>query len=141
IRPQRSHADIVVRFDPIEDRGESAEHLPSATILLRPTVVHADVGAIITEDVKEGVHLKLIRDEDGKPVDAIHVHGYAPPELTRPIEEAIWAELDLDEPLPSNLGMLDGEHSPSLALTQLLLLHHVLRDRPSARPQIDEENR
>src|SRR4051812_5677159 len=38
IRPQRAHADIVVRFDPIETRGESAQHVPSATILLRPTV-------------------------------------------------------------------------------------------------------
>jgi phosphoribulokinase len=140
IRPQRAHADIVVRFDPIEGRGESAQHLPSATILLRPTVPHADVVAIITDDVKKAVHLKLIRDEDGKPVDAIHVHGYAPPELTRPIEEAIWADLDVDEPLPSNLGMLDGEHSPSLALTQLLLLHHVLRNRGSARP-MPEENK
>lgn len=138
IRPQRAHADIVVRFDPIEDRGESAEHLPSATILLRPTVPHADVGAIITEDVKEGVHLKLLRDEDGKPVDAIHVHGYASPELTRPIEEAIWADLDIDRPLPPSLGMLNGECSPSLALTQLLLLHHVLRNRDSARPGPEE---
>jgi phosphoribulokinase len=135
IRPQRAHADIVVRFDPLENRGESAQHLPSATILLRPTAPHADVVAIITDDVKKAVHLKLIRDEDGKPVDAIHVHGYAPPELTRPIEEAIWADLDVDESLPPNLGMLDGEHSPSLALTQLLLLHHVLRNRESARPR------
>ena len=140
IRPQRSHADIVVRFDPIEDRGESPEHLPSATILLRPTVTHPDVGSIITEDVKEGVHLKLIRDEDGKPVDAIHVHGYASPELIRPIEEAIWADLGLDLPLPPNLGLLNGERSPSLALTQLLLLHHVLQDRERATPP-PEENR
>jgi phosphoribulokinase len=138
IRPQRAHADIVVRFDPIESRGESAQHLPSATILLRPTVPHADVVAIITDDVKKAVHLKLIRDEDGKPVDAIHVHGYAPPELMRPIEEAIWAELDVDEPLPPNLGMLDGQHNPSIALTQLLLLHHVLRNRDSARPRPEE---
>jgi phosphoribulokinase len=138
IRPQRAHADIVVRFDPIENRGESAQHLPSATILLRPTVPHADVVAIITDDVKKAVHLKLIRDEDGKPVDAIHVHGYAPPELMRPIEEAIWADLDVDEPLPPNLGMLDGQHSPSIALTQLLLLHHVLRNRDSARPRPEE---
>jgi phosphoribulokinase len=98
------------------------------------------VVGIITDDVKKAVHLKLIRDGDGKPVDAIHVHGYAPAEMTRPIEEAIWAELDVDQPLPPNLGMLNGEHSPSLALTQLLLLHHVLRDRPSARPE-HEENR
>jgi len=28
-------------------------HLPSATILLRPTVAHADVVAIITDDVKK----------------------------------------------------------------------------------------
>ncbi|MDQ3946382.1 MAG: phosphoribulokinase, partial [Actinomycetota bacterium] len=38
IRPQKSQADIVVSFAPLEARGESPDKSPSATILLRPTV-------------------------------------------------------------------------------------------------------
>ena len=46
IRPQRAAADVVVRFAPLEGRGESAEHSPSATILLRPTVPHPNLAGI-----------------------------------------------------------------------------------------------
>jgi phosphoribulokinase len=92
-------------------------------------VPHPDLRGIITEDVRETLHLKLTRDEDGRPVDAIHVHGYAPPSRTRPIEEAIWDDLGAAEPLPDSLGMLDGQRSDSLALTQLILLYHVIRHR------------
>lgn len=132
IRPQKAHADIVVSFAPLEQRGETPEQHPSATILLRPTVPHPNLAEIITEDVRESIHLKLTRDEDGRPVDAIHVHGYAPPERTRPIEEAIWDGLGVDEPLPNGLGIVDGQRSESLALTQLLLLYHVIRHQASA---------
>jgi len=132
IRPQRAAADIVVSFAPLEGRGESAEHSPSATILLRHTVAHPNLAEIITDDIREAIHLKLTRDEDGRPVDAIHIHGYAPPERTRPIEEAVWAELGVDEPLPDCLGVVgEGERSDSLALTQLLLLYQVIRNRAS----------
>ena len=86
IRPQKADADIVVLFAPLEGRGEPPERSPSATILLRPTVPHPKLVAIITEDVREAIHLKLTRDERGRPVDAIHDHGYAPPSRTRPIE-------------------------------------------------------
>jgi phosphoribulokinase len=134
IRPQKAHADIVVSFAPLEGRGESPEHSPSATILLRPTVPHPNLAEIITDDVREAIHLKLTRDEDGRPVDAIHVHGYAPPARTRPIEEAIWAGLRVDEPLPDSLGMVDGQRSESLALTQLIILYHVIQHHSSALP-------
>ncbi|MGH9023227.1 MAG: phosphoribulokinase [Acidimicrobiia bacterium] len=129
IRPQRADADIVVSFAPLEGRGESAQRSPSATILLRPTVPHPNLTGIITDDVRQTIHLKLTRDEDGRPVDAIHVHGYAPPDRTRPIEEAIWDDLGVADPLPESLGMIDGERSDSLALTQLILLYHVIQSR------------
>jgi phosphoribulokinase len=129
IRPQRAHADLVVSFAPIEARGESA-HAPSATILLRPTVPHPNLAGIITEDVRSTIHLKLTRDEDGRPVDAIHIHGYAPREMTRPIEEAIWDQLGIDRPLPERLGLVEpGVRSEPLALVQLILLYHLLQAR------------
>ncbi len=128
IRPQRAQADVVVSFAPLEGRGESAEKSPSATILLRPTVDHPNLAAVITEDVRETIHLKLTRDGDGRPAEAIHIHGYAPPEMTEPIEQALWAEMGGPEPMPE-LGMVDGQRSHPLALTQLILLYHVIKNR------------
>lgn len=126
IRPQRRDADIVVRFSPIEQRGESMADPLSATLLLRPTIRHPDLSSVLGDDTRRIMHLKLIRDDDGKPVDALHIHGYAPREQTRKIEEAIWGELDVPEPMPEQLGLIDGStRSEPLALAQLILLFHL----------------
>jgi phosphoribulokinase len=128
IRPQRSKADIVVRFAPIEERGETPEDPLSATVLLRPTISHPDLSGILGDDTRQAMHLKLMRDEDGKPVDALHIHSYAPRELTRQVEEAIWRELGVDEPLPESLGVIDeAERDEPLALAQLILLYHLFQ--------------
>jgi len=127
IRPQRAHANIVVRFSPIEERGESDADPPSATLLLRPTIPHPDLSKIVGEDVRTALHLKLLRDDDGKPVDALHIHSYAEFEVTRKVEEAIWDELGIKEPVPDSLGAIDGERSEALALTQLILLFHMIQ--------------
>ncbi|MDQ4134297.1 MAG: phosphoribulokinase [Actinomycetota bacterium] len=128
IRPQRSVADIVVRFEPIEERQESKDDPLSATLLLRPTVNHPDLTSILGDHTRQAMHLKLTRDEDGKPVDAVHIHAYADREITRKIEQAIWDELGLDEPVPETLGMIDSDQrSEPLALTQLLLLYHLIQ--------------
>ena len=127
IRPQRSHADIVVRFSPIKERGESDLDPPSATLLLRPTIPHPDLSRIVGEDIRSAMHLKLLRDDDGRPVDALHIHSYAEEEVSRKVEEAIWDELGVHEPVPDTLGALDGERSDPLALTQLILLFHLIQ--------------
>ncbi|HEV2809200.1 MAG TPA: phosphoribulokinase, partial [Acidimicrobiales bacterium] len=130
IRPQRASADIVIRFAPIKDRGETADDPLSATLLLRPTVSHPDLPAIIGEDTSEAIHVELIRDEDGKPVDAMHIHSYADPKVSKKVEEAIWSELGVDSPVPETLGMLDGKkRDEPLALTQLILLYHLVQAR------------
>jgi phosphoribulokinase len=130
IRPQRRFADVVVRFAPIEERGEAERNLLSATVLLRPTAPHPDFSGILGDDTRSAMHLKLIRDEDGKPVDALHVHAYAPRDMTRRIEEAIWTSLGTDHELPKSLGMVDGEvRSEPLAMVQLILLYHLLLTR------------
>lgn len=98
IRPQRSQADIVIRFDKIEGRDPN-EPL-SATLLLRPTISHPDLANILTDDHREAMHLKLTRDDDGKPVDALHIHSYAPREITEDVEQQIWKELGVDEEVP-----------------------------------------
>lgn len=133
IRPQRAHADIVIRFSPIEERGETAADPLSAYLILRPTISHPDLSTMLGDDVRQAMHLKLRRDEDGKPVDSVHIHSYADREDTRKVEEAIWEELGVDEPVPESLGRIDPDvRDEPLALTQLILLYHLIQARASA---------
>jgi phosphoribulokinase len=126
IRPQRSHADIVITFAPVEGRT-GPDSTMSATILLRPTVPHPDLTSILTSDTRELVHLKLIRDQDGKPVDALHIHGHAPEEITRKVEETIWERIGMSGDIPDVLGMISPEtRSAPLAIAQLILMHHLV---------------
>jgi phosphoribulokinase len=130
IRPQRAHADIVVRFAPIEERGETPDDPLSAYVMLRPTIPHPDLSGVISDDTRKAAHLKLLRDEDGKPVDALHVHAYAERSLTDRVERALWRALQEPAPLPSGLGRIGSEaRSEPLAVVQLLLLFHVFQAR------------
>jgi phosphoribulokinase len=129
IRPQRSYANIVVRFSHIEGRGEKAGDPLSATLLLRPTINHPDLSTILGDDTRQAMHLKLMRDEDAKPVDAVHIHSYAETAITRRVEQAIWDELGTKEPLPDSLGMIEDARDEPLALTQLILLYHLIQAR------------
>jgi len=122
IRPQRAHADIVISFARVENRKEL-----SATILLRPTVPHPDLHDIVTPATREAAHLKLIRDQDGKPVDALHVHGHAPTAIIRDIEEQLWERIGLGGAIPDSLGAISPtERSEPLAVAQLILFHHMI---------------
>ena len=98
IRPQRQWADIC---HPVRAGGRARPRPApalSAEILLRPTIQHPELAHVLTDDDRRTVHLKLIRDSDGKPVDALHVHGYAPREDSRIVEKAIWEQLSFDRP-------------------------------------------
>jgi phosphoribulokinase len=128
IRPQRKHADIVVRFADIPSRHEPAEAPLSAELLLRPTIQHPILSNILTDDNRTAMHLKIKRDKDGTPVDCLHVHGYTPGEEARQLERQIWAELGAPGNPPVSLGLInDGERSEPLAITQLILLYHLLQ--------------
>jgi phosphoribulokinase len=123
IRPQRRRADIVVRFAPVAQRRDPPGTPLSAELLLRPTIRHPDLSAVLSDSM----HLKLTRDEDGRPVDALHIHGYVPREDSQMLEKAIWADFGDGADLPRSLGELDnGQRSEPLAITQLLLLYHLL---------------
>lgn len=126
IRPQRQWADICVAFAPIAGRGAPDGTPLSAEILLRPTVQHPDLSGVLTDDDLRTLHLKLIRDSDRRPVDALHVHGYAPREDSRIVAKAIWEQLSTHAPMPETLGVLaDGRRSEPLAIAQLLLVWHL----------------
>ncbi|GII00817.1 phosphoribulokinase [Planobispora takensis] len=125
VRPQRREADIVVRFEPIEGREDRSL---SATLLLRPTIRHPNFAQILSRATTSAVHLKLTRDSDGGPVDALHIHGYADPLEADVVAKAIWHDLGVPEPLPVCLGLMeDGSRNEPLRITQLILLHHLIR--------------
>ncbi|MDQ0994258.1 phosphoribulokinase [Streptomyces sp. V3I7] len=128
IRPQRAAADLVVRFAPIAGRDDPPGTPLSAELLLRPTVPHPELNGVLSKGDRRAIHLKLSRDEDGRPVDALHVHGYAPREESQVVEKAIWSQLGVEAGgPPDTLGRLDGgERSEPLAITQLLLMYHLL---------------
>jgi phosphoribulokinase len=134
IRPQRQCADIALRFAPVagHEAGPGDDTSLSAEILLRPTIGHPDLSHVLTDDDRRTVHLKLIRDSDGRPVDALHVHGHAPREDSRIVEKAIWEQLSFDDGpvLPDTLGQYaPGRRNEALAIAQLLLLWHLLEAR------------
>lgn len=130
IRPQKSRADIVMSFGPIEGREEEPGTPLSVTILLRPTIRHPNFAAILSELPTRAMHVKLMRDEDGRPVDALHIHGYATMEESSLVAKAIWDDLAIDRPMPESLGMVDsGQHNEPLRLAQLILFYHLMQDR------------
>jgi phosphoribulokinase len=133
IRPQRQVADIVVRFAPVAGRADPPGTPLSAELLLRPTIRHPDLSSVLAQVAGDTMHLKLIRDTDGRPVDALHVHGHAPVEESTLLKKAIWAAMgaaDVAAELPGPMGVLDnGSVSDPLAVTQLLLLYHLLDNR------------
>jgi phosphoribulokinase len=129
VRPQRQWADICVRFAPIDGRAGAADTPLSAELLLRPTIQHPDLTDALTDDDRRTVHLRLMRDADSRPVDALHIHGYAPPEDSRIVQKAIWEQLSADHgtAMPDSLGVFgNGRRSEALAIAQLLLVWHLL---------------
>ncbi len=130
IRPQREEADIVIRFAPVEGRDDPPGTPLSAEVALRPTIRHPDMSRVLGEE-HHAMHVKLARDVDGRPIDALHVHGHASREDSRVLEKAIWEQLDVDHPFPESLGRLGaGARSEPLAVCQLLLVYHLLDSRP-----------
>ncbi|HCB02970.1 MAG TPA: phosphoribulokinase [Nocardioides bacterium] len=134
IRPQRRWADIVARFAPISGRDDPPGTPLSAELLLRPTIQHPSLADVLPEDrtdtADSAMHLKIIRDADGTPTDCLHVHGHASDEEARQLEKAIWAELDVPGGPPDSLGRIGpDQRSEPLAITQLILLFHLLAAR------------
>ncbi|MBZ5581167.1 MAG: phosphoribulokinase [Acidobacteriia bacterium] len=134
IRPQRQYADIVVQFYPPRDVPAMAanEHL-NVRLTLRPTIPHPDLSYLCShEGEQSGIRLILGRDT-GKPVDILEIDGNITAQQRRRLEERIWAHLPGVEPIPGDQfgAYQDGgeiRRSDPLALTQLLLTYHLLRE-------------
>jgi len=128
VRPQRAHADVVVRFGPIPSRNDPPDTPLSAEVLLRQTIRQPDLTEILAPDLTRTAHLRLARDTDGRPVDSLHIHGYTTSEENAAAEKIIWHALgDPLTDVPGRLGVVAaGTRSTPLAITQMILLHHLL---------------
>jgi phosphoribulokinase len=133
IQPQRTFADIVINFHPPKcDDAETGAHL-DVTHLLRPTLPHPDLTPLIEVGARNGLSLKLHRDRDGKPVDALGISGSIPDESAEGLENLLWEMLPEAHHLQSNhvgeFTGIDGKRliSHPLALTQLLIAYHMVK--------------
>ena len=132
IQPQRTFADIVVQFCPPEENAEeSGAHL-NVSHTLRPTLPHPDLSPILQSGVQNGLHLELVRDADGKPVDVLEIPGNITDGSAGKLEDLIWSLLPEAQELRANVGKFtDGSNAPHmshpLALTQLLIAFHMVK--------------
>ena len=127
IQPQRTFADIVIRFQSPETGGDDA-HLDVRHIL-RPTLPHPDFSPLFESSSNNGLHLELARDVDGKPVDVLEIDGTIPDDHANKIENLLWDLIPEASHLRSQLGLIDGAKAQShpLALTQLLVAYHMVK--------------
>lgn len=134
IRPQREHADIVVRFassDGIAPDGVGPRL--DARLVLRPTIDQPDLRYLIEKegDGTPGIRLKLGRDQS-RPADFLEIDGNVTSRHAIELEDAIWQHLpDLRPVRTEQFGAYQDRaevrHSDTLALTQLLIAYHLLR--------------
>ena len=131
IRPQRTHADIEVSFysDPSRPQNDDA-HL-NVRLTLHGTLPHPDLSSIIEEDQSGCVRSTLGREE-GRAVEYLEIDGSLPDEPAHALERGILDRLDeCGASSPTDLGQFSDSAlvSHPLALTQLLLVYHLLRAR------------
>ena len=132
IWPQRTFADMVVSFyPPANNTQESGAHL-NVRHTLRPTLPHPDLTPLLEGSGKNGLHLELVRDRDGKPVDVLEIPGNLSDNEAKMLEDLIWSHLPEAQHLRNNVGSYTDEKqsqktSHPLALTQLLIAYHMVK--------------
>jgi phosphoribulokinase len=125
IRPQQSHADIVVSF--CERPGGDPAHL-DAEVVLRDTLPHPDLAPLV-EDHVDGPSLERHEREL-----LLRIPGDIGPDHAAVIEEAVWDRMSFASHLRvRRLGEFtvgtDLLRSESLALVQVLVLYHLVSAR------------
>lgn len=135
IRPQREFADVVVQFYPALDvKAEQANGHLNVQLVLRPTIPHPDLSYLFdnADSWAAGIRMELRRDT-GRPADILQIDGSVTPDHAARLEETIWQHLPNLRPLGSDQfgayqDRAEMRHSDPLALTQLLLTYHLLRE-------------
>ncbi|HYH70894.1 MAG TPA: phosphoribulokinase [Methyloceanibacter sp.] len=131
IHPQRTFADIVIRFQSPKGENGSDTHL-DVRHLLRPTLPHPDFSPLFDGSTNAGLHLELARDRDGKPVDVLEINANISDNRAERIEDLLWNLIPEAGHLRDQVGRIDvgngnGRKSHSLALTQLLVGYHAVK--------------
>ena len=131
IRPQRTFADIVVRFFPPDDNSEETGAHLNVTHTLRPTLPHPDLTPVLEAGAKNGIKLELSRDIDGKPVDILEISGDIGDRRARKLENLLWDLIPEAQYLRDALGEFGEDKvkkvSHPLALSQLLITYHMVK--------------
>ncbi|MCB1442130.1 MAG: phosphoribulokinase [Methyloceanibacter sp.] len=133
IHPQRTFADIVIRFQPPAEADGSDTDL-NVRHLLRPTLPHPDFSPLFDGTGNAGLHLELARDRDGKPVDVLEINGNISDKRAERIEDLLWNLIPEAGHLRGQIGCIDvangangASKSHPLALTQLLVGYHAVK--------------
>ena len=129
IHPQRTFADIVIRFQRAAGANGSDTRLDVRHIL-RPTLPHPDFTPLFDGSSNAGLHLELARDRDGKPVDVLEIDGNISDQRAERIEDLLWNLIPEAGHLRDGIGRIDianGAKSHPLALTQLLVGYHAVK--------------
>jgi phosphoribulokinase len=126
IRPQRHHADMVVSFMP--GRSQDPDQL-DAHLFLRDSLPHPDLSGVVGGGADDD--LTLI-ERSGE--QELRIPGTIPADRALELEEAIWDRMHFASHLrQQRLGEFtigsDLHRSEALALTQLLLLYHLVTAR------------
>jgi len=137
IRPQRNYADVVVSFLPgtsSRTQFDGDAHL-DVRLTLHGTLHHPDLSEVIAED-RSGCVRSTLGREGGRAVEYLEIDGSIPDEPAGALERCILDHLDACGAASlADLGQYfdsqtrDSRHSHPLALTQLLLVYHLLRAR------------
>lgn len=129
IRPQRNHADMVVRFRAPEAPGRDDEHLDAA-VVLRPSHRHPDLRSIADGVEPTPIRLRLARD-GGRPVDVLEIDGNVSARDAQRLEDDLWERMDertevVRRPIGTFTDGAASHHSHALALTQLLIVSSLV---------------
>jgi phosphoribulokinase len=129
IRPQKSRADLVVSFQP--GAADDADHL-DAVLTLRDGLPHPDLSIMLDEDGRDGITLEQRASER-----CLTIPGTVERDRGAAIEEAIWEKMHFARHMRTErlgtfaVGTDDAHRSESLAITQVLILYHLVTAKAS----------
>jgi len=138
IRPQRAHADLVVRFYPPRPEHSAMDHL-NVQVIQRHSLPQLEFDRRL--DNGHTVRLSIdVDDEDGRRADVIDIDGRISRADASEIESTVWGHASerhhhLQRRRQMELGSYDEplgrKHSDPLELTQLILTHRILSAQKS----------
>ncbi len=129
IRPQKQRADLIVSFQP--GAADDDDHL-DAVLTLRDGLPHPDLSVVLDAGPDDGITM-----EERTTERCLTIPGTVGRERGAAIEEAIWQKMHFASHMRTeNLGRFavgddDTHRSESLAITQLLILYHLVTAKAS----------